>query len=259
MLLKKQKILKISNLLVSQPKPVGARSPYLDLAEKLHLNVDFRQFIKVEGITMKEFRSQHINFADFTAVIFTSKIGIDNYFTIAKETKFAVPETMKYFCSTEGIALYLQKYIVYRKRKIFHGNNNIKDLADALKKNISEKFLLAHSDVSSNEIPDFLDKMKIDYKKVLLYKTVSADLSDMKENLSKFDMLVFFTPAGIKSLSENFPDFVQNETKIAAFGATTCDAVEKAGYRLDVKAPTKEDPSMTSAIEHFIVAHNKKK
>ena len=251
--------MKISNLLVSQPQPAGANSPYLDLAKKLHLKVDFRQFIKVEGVTTKEFRSQHINFADFTAVIFTSKIGIDNYFAIAKETKFAVPETMKYFCSTESIALYLQKHILYRKRKIFHGEKSVTDMTEAFKKNLTEKFLLIHGDVSSNEIPDFLEKMKIDYHKAMLYKTVSADLSDMKEKLSDFDMLVFFTPAGIKSLSENFPNFIQNDTKIAAFGLTTCEAVEKAGYRLDVKAPTKEDPSMTSAIEHFITALNKKK
>lgn len=252
--------MKISNLLISQPQPKeGDKSPYFDLAHKLNLKIDFRQFIKVQGVDLKEFRNMHVDILAHTAVIFTSKTGIDSFFNLSKELKITIPETMKYFCTTEAIALYLQKYIIYRKRKIFHGVSKFGELADTLKKNASEKFLLTMSDISNDEIPNILDSFKIDYTKVILYKTVSSDLTDIKDHFDKYQMLVFFSPAGIKSLGENFPDFVQDEVKIAAFGAATCDAVESAGLRLDVKAPTPESPSMTTAIEHFITAYNKKK
>ncbi|MBO4371894.1 MAG: uroporphyrinogen-III synthase [Bacteroidales bacterium] len=251
--------MKVTNLLISQPKPVGDSSPYFDLAEKLKLNFTFRQFIKIVGVSTKDFRAQHINLPDYTAVIFTSKIGIDNFFRIAKEVKYAVPETLKYFCTTEQIALYLQKYIVYRKRKIFHGKNTFNDTIDALKKNISEKFLLITSDVSSNEIPDFLNSVGIKFDKCVMYQTVSAELDDIKADFPNFQVLVFFTPAGIKSLHENFPDFEQGDVKIAAFGHSAWEAVEKYGYRLDIKAPTEEAKSMPAALEQFIIANNKKK
>ena len=246
-------------MLISQPKPTGDSSPYFDLADKLKLNVTFRQFIKIVGVSSKDFRAQHINLPDYTAIIFTSKIGIDNFFRIAKEMKYAVPETLKYFCTTEQIALYLQKYIVYRKRKIFHGKNNFNDTVEAFKKNINEKFLLVTSDVSSNEIPDFLDSIGINFAKVVLYQTESADLDDLKADFPNFQVLVFFTPAGIKSLHENFPDFEQGDVKIAAFGHSAWEAVEKYGYRLDIKAPTDEAKSMPAALEQFIIANNKKK
>ncbi|MCQ2973696.1 MAG: uroporphyrinogen-III synthase [Bacteroidales bacterium] len=229
------------------------------MAEKLKVNVEFRQFISVDGVSLKDFRSQHINLPDYTAIVFTSKTGVDNFFRIAKETKYTVPETLKYFCSSEAIGLYLQKYITFRKRKINFGNTNFTELADSLKKNITEKFLLVTSDVSTNEIPNFLESIGIKFDKVVMYQTVSADLKDLKENFSKYQVLVFFTPAGIKSLHENFPDFVQGDVKIAALGHAAQEAVEKYGYRLDIKAPTEEFKSMPAALEHFIVANNKKK
>jgi len=252
--------LKISNVLVSQPKPAAeSNNPYQLLADKLKFNVEFRQFIKVEGVTSKEFRGQHINLPDFTAVVFTSKIGIDNYFKFAKEIKFNVPEDMLYFCTTEAIALYLQKYIIFRKRKIFYGTKTISDITDTIKKHLDAKVLIVKGDVSNDEIPKFFDKMKMFHKEITLYKTVSADLSDIEKDFSKYQVLVFFTPSGIKSLKENFPDWKQGDVKIAAFGATTHEEIKKLGYTLDIAAPTEENPSMIMALEKFITAANKKK
>ena len=245
--------------MVSQPKPTTDGNPYVVLAEKLKLNVGFRQFIKVEGVTSKEFRAQHVNLPDFKAVVFTSKIGIDNYFKFAKEVKFKVPEDMLYYCSTEAVANYLQKYITFRKRKIFYGEKTVTELTDSIKRHGTENTLVVHSDVSSDEIPKFLDKLKVKHTEVVLYKTVSADLADMKEEFDSYQVLVFFTPAGIRSLHENFPEWKQEDVKIAAFGKVTQDEVKKLGYRLDIEAPTEECKSMTSALEKFIVANNKKK
>ena len=252
--------MKISNVLVSQPKPAAdSNNPYQMLSEKLKFNVEFRQFISVEGVTSKEFRSQHLNLPDFTAVVFTSKIGIDNYFKFAKEIKFNVPEDMLYFCSTEAIALYLQKYIIFRKRKIFYGNKTIADITETIKKHLDAKVLIVKGDVSNGEIPEFFDKLKMFHKEITLYKTVSADLSDMKEDFDKFQILVFFTPAGIRSLKENFPDWKQKNVKIAAFGVKTHEEIKKLGYNLDIAAPTEENPSMIMALEKYISVTNKKK
>ncbi len=245
--------------MVSQPKPTVDGNPYVALADKLKLNVGFRQFIKVEGVTSKEFRAQHKNLPDYQAVVFTSKIGIDNYFKFAKEVKFNVPEDMLYYCSTEAVALYLQKYITFRKRKIFYGDKNVTELADSIKRHSADNTLIVHSDVSSDEIPKFFDKLKIKHDEIVLYKTVSADLSDMKEEFDSYQVLVFFTPAGIRSLKENFPEWEQGDVKIAAFGASTQEEVKKLGYRLDIEAPTEECKSMTMALEKFITANNKKK
>ena len=245
--------------MVSQPKPTVDGNPYVVLGEKLKLNVGFRQFIKVEGVTSKEFRAQHVNLPDFKAVVFTSKIGIDTYFKFAKEMKFKVPEDTLYYCSTEAVANYLQKYITFRKRKIFYGEKNVTELTESIKRHGTENTLVVHSDVSSDEIPKFLDKLKVKHTEVVLYKTVSADLSDMKEEFATYQVLVFFTPAGIRSLKENFPDWEQGEVKIAAFGASTQEEVKNLGYRLDIEAPTEECKSMTSALEKYIVANNKKK
>lgn len=247
--------------MVSQPKPANPEgNPYVALAEKLKFpQPEFRQFIKVEGVSSKEFRAQHINLPDYKAVVFTSKIGIDSYFKFAKEIKFTVPEDMLYYCSSEAVALYLQKHIIFRKRKIFYGQKSVTELTDTIKKHVDANALVVHGDVSSNEIPEFLDKLKVKHDEVTLYKTVSADLSDMKENFDKFHVLVFFTPAGIRSLKENFPEWEQGEVKIAAFGGSTQDEVKKLGYRLDIEAPTPECPSMVMALEKFIVANNKKK
>jgi uroporphyrinogen-III synthase len=249
--------LAIKTILVSQPKPEGEKSPYFDLAEKYKLKIDFRPFIQVEGLSSQEFRQQKVNFQNFTAVILTSKVAIDHYFRMAEEMRFEVPETMKYFCISEAVALYLQKYIPFRKRKIFFGKQNIEDLMDVMKKHKDEKFLLPCTDILRDAIPLTLEKSGYEFTKAVLYRTVASDLSDL-ENVY-YDMLVFFSPGGIESLLKNFPDFKQNNTLIAAFGPTTANAVIKNNLRLDVHAPMPNAPSMTGAIELFIKDQAKKK
>ena len=249
--------MKIKRILVSQPKPTTPKSPYADLAEKNNLKIDFRPFIQVEGVPAKEFRKQRINILDHSAVIFTSRTAIDHFFRIAEELRVSVPDTMKYFCISEATAYYLQKYIVYRKRKIFHSTGRFADLVDVLKKHKEEKYLVPLSDIHKQEIPSLLNKNKINYTKAILYRTVSSDLSDLKD--VNYDVLVFFSPSGIKSLFQNFPDFKQNETKIASFGPATAKAVKDAGLRLDIQAPMPQAPSMAMALEQFIKKHNKKK
>ena len=247
----------IKSILVSQPKPEGDKSPYYDLVEKYKLKIDFRQFIKVEGVDAKDFRAQKVNLQDHTAIILTSKVAIDHFFRIAEETRFEVPDTMKYFCITEAIALYLQKYVTYRKRKIFFGKQTIDELAEIMKKHKEEKFLLPCTDILRDNIPDTLEKHMLQFTKVILYRTVAADLSDLED--VSYDMLVFFSPGGIESLFKNFPDFQQNETIIAAFGPTTAGAVVKHNLRLDIHAPHPKAPSMVGAIELFIKEQLKKK
>lgn len=247
----------IKTILVSQPKPEGDKSPYFDLAEKYKLKIDFRPFIHVEGVGAQEFRQQRVNLADFTAVILTSKTAVDHYFRIAEETRFTVPDSMKYFCISEAVAYYLQKYVTYRKRKIFFGKQTINDLIDLFKKHKEEKYLLPCSDILRERIPDTLDEQGVKYTRAVLYRTVASDLSDLDD--MKYDMLVFFSPSGIESLFKNFPDFKQNETRIAAFGPTTASAVLKHNLRLDVHAPQPESPSMTMAIEKYVEAAKKKK
>jgi uroporphyrinogen-III synthase len=249
--------LAIKSILVSQPKPEGEKSPYYDLVEKYKLKIDFRQFIKVEGVEAKDFRAQKVNLQDHTAIILTSKVAIDHFFRIAEETRFEVPDTMKYFCITESIALYLQKYVTYRKRKIFFGKQTIDELAEIMKKHKEEKFLLPCTDILRDNIPDTLEKHMLQFTKVILYRTVAADLSDLEDVY--YDMLVFFSPGGIESLFKNFPDFQQNETVIAAFGPTTAGAVVKHNLRLDIHAPHPKAPSMVGAIELFIKEQLKKK
>jgi uroporphyrinogen-III synthase len=247
----------IKTILVSQPKPEGEKSPYFDLAEKYKLKIDFRPFIQIEAVNAQDFRSQRVNFSDFSAVILTSKTAVDHYFRMAQETRFIVPDTMKYFCISEAVALYLQKYVTYRKRKIFFGKQTIEDLVEAMRKHKGEKYLLPCTDILRDKIPETLEQHKIDFTKAMLYKTVASDLSDL-ENVS-YDMLVFFSPGGIESLLKNFPDFKQNETVIAAFGPTTANAVIKNNLRLDVHAPQPNAPSMTAAIENFVKDSLKKK
>lgn len=249
--------MKIKSILVSQPKPQTEKSPYFDLAEKYNLKIDFRPFIQIEGISSKEFRQTRINLENYTAIIFTSRTAIDHYFRIAEEVRFTVPDTMKYFCISESTAFYLQKYIVYRKRKIFYGKRKFEDLIDVLEKHKEEKYIIPLSDIHKKDIPRLLTKAKIDYTKAIMYKTVSSDLSDLAD--VNYDVLVFFSPSGIKSLMQNYPEFKQNETKIAAFGPTTEKAVKEANLSLDIKAPVPQAPSMTMALEQFIKKHNKKK
>jgi len=242
--------LAIKSILVSQPKPDTEKSPYFDLAKKLNVKVDFRPFIQVEPVDGQDFRQSRINLKDFTAVILTSRNAIDHFFRIAKELRYTVPDSMKYFCMSEATAYYLQKYVVYRKRKIFFGNQRFEELLEIMAKYKEENFLLPCSDIHKQEYAEVLDKQKFKYAKAVMYRTVASDLSDLSD--IKYDMLVFFSPSGIESLIKNFPDFKQNGTKIAAFGATTAQAVQNAGLRLDVMAPMPKAPSMTMAIEQYI-------
>jgi len=242
--------LAVKTILVSQPKPEGKRSPYFDLADKYKLKIDFRSFIHVEGIDAQEFRTQKIDLKDYSAVIMTSKNAVDHYFRIAEEMRFEVPDSMKYFCISEAIAYYLQKYVAYRKRKIFFGKQTIEDLVDVLKKHKKETFLLPCTDRLRDKIPLTLEEYKLNFKKAILYRTVASDLSDL-ENVY-YDMLVFYSPGGVESLLKNFPDFKQNKTIIAAFGPTTAKAIVDNKLRLDLHAPQPNAPSMTGAIENYV-------
>jgi uroporphyrinogen-III synthase len=244
--------LAIKSILVSQPKPDSDKSPYFDLAKKYNLQVDFRPFIQVEGVPATEFRQSKINYGDHGGIILNSKNAVDHFFRLAKDLRYTIPDSLKYFCLTESTAFYLQKYVVYRKRKIFYGNQKIEDLIDVLKKNKEEHFMIPCSDIHGDEISKILDQNKLKYSKAVMYRTVASDLSDLSD--IKYDMLVFFSPSGVESLFKNFPDFVQNTTRIAAFGATTAQTVIDKGLRLDVMAPMPKAPSMTMAIEQFIAS-----
>lgn len=242
-------MMKIKSILVSQPAP-SESSPYLEIAKKEKIRIDFRPFIHVEGVEAKELRAQKIDLNQFTGIIFTSKNAIDHFFRLAEEMRYSVPDTMRYICQSEAVANYLQKHIVYRKRKISFGEKNFSDLAPLFKKYPNEKYLLPSSDVLNADVPSTLEKAGVEYSRAIMYRTVCSDLSDIE--ISAYDMLVFFSPQGIKSLHENFKDFTQGDTKIAVFGNTTLNAAEESGLKVDVMAPTKETPSMTMAIEKFI-------
>ncbi|QXP72968.1 uroporphyrinogen-III synthase [Tenacibaculum sp. HL-MS23] len=248
--------MKVKTILVSQPAPKTETSPYFDLAEKQKVKIDFRSFIHVEGIDGKEVRSQKIDLNNYTAIILTSRNAVDHFFRIAEEMRFTVPDSMKYFCQSEAVAYYLQKYVVYRKRKIYVGTRTFPELTKLIKKHKDEKFLLPSSDKLKPLIPEELDKLGVDWKRADLYRTVVSDLSDLEDVF--YDILVFFSPSGIDSLFENFPDFKQNETRIAVFGNTTIKAVEDRGLRVDIAAPTPETPSMTMALDKYIKDFNKK-
>lgn len=244
--------MKIKNILVSQPKPKSEKSPYFDIAEKYNVHIDFKPFIKVEGLTLQEFRSQRIEVLDYTAVIFTARTAIDHFFRLCEEMRITIPETMKYFCVSENIALYLQKFIKYRKRKVFfpaNETNKVEELLPQIKRHLDEKYLYAVSDVCKDSFITTLQNNKVTCTKAIFYKTVSADFS--KEASFDYDMLVFFSPEGINSLLKNFPNFEQGDIVIAALGTKTAQAVTDAGLRLDIAAGTPQSPSMTGAIEAF--------
>ena len=247
--------LKVKSILVTQPKPETEKSPYYDLSKKYSVKIDFRPFIHVEPISAKEFRKDKVNIQEHTAVIFTSRNAADHFFRMCIEMRVNVPETMKYFCVSESTAYYLQKFVVYRKRKIFFGKQTIVDLMDVIKKHKKEKFLVPCTDIHKQEIFETLDTHGIDYTKAMMYKTVASDLSDLAE--VNYDVLVFFSPSGITSLFKNFPKFKQNNTRIAAFGTTTAQAVLDAGLHLDIQAPMPAAPSMTMALEQYIRKSNK--
>ena len=242
--------MKVKSILVSQPAPNIESSPYSEIVKKEKVKIDFRSFIEVAGVEAREFRLQKVDISQYTGVIFTSRGAIDHYFRLAEELRFQVPDSMRYICQSEAVANYLQKHIVYRKRKISFGGKTVADMLPLFKKYPSEKYLLPCSDVMGDDIPNILNKAGIDWTKAIMYKTVSSDVSDL--DLKSYDMIVFFSPQGIKSLFKNFENFEQGEMKIGVFGQGTLLAAEEAGLRVDVMAPTKETPSMAVAIERFL-------
>lgn len=247
--------MKINKILVSQPKPSSEKSPYYEIAAKYDVEIVFRPFIKVEGLSAKEFRQQKVAIQDYTAVIFTAKTAIDNFFRLCEEMRVSIPDTMKYFCTSDSIANYLQKYIIYRKRKIFSAKTGkLVDLLPFMLKHKNEKFLFAVSDVNNGADSNILSENHLDYTRAAMYRTVSNDFGP--DEAFDYDMLVFFSPQGIESLLKNFPDFKQGDIKIATFGVTTAQAVKDAGLRLDVSAPSVEAPSMTAALDIFLSKTN---
>ena len=247
--------MKVSKILVSQPKPTTEKSPYFDIAKKHNVQIDFCSFIKVEGVTAKEFRQQKVSIPDHTAIVFLSRHAIDHFFTLCKELRVTIPDDLKYFCLSETISLYIQKYVQYRKRKVFFGETGkIGDLMPMIQKHKNDKYFIPQSDVHSSELTDLLDLKSISYTSGVMYRTVSNDFTSEEE--IDYDMLVFFSPSGIQSLLKNFPDYNQGETAIATFGPATAKSVTDAGLRLDLQAPTPEYPSITAALDAYLKQHN---
>jgi uroporphyrinogen-III synthase len=249
--------MKVKTILVSQPEPKIENSPYFSLQERQKVKIDFRPFIHVEGLSAKEIRLQKVDLSEYTAIILTSRNSVDHFFRVAEEMRFKIPDALKYFCQSEAVAYYLQKYVVYRKRKIYVGKREFKDLTTLIKKYKDEKFLLPTTDKVKPEVSEILNDLGINWKLSTFYKTVISDLSDLAD--VSYDVLVFFSPSGIESLFHNFPDFKQNETRLAVFGNTTIKAVEAHGLRVDISAPTPETPSMTMALKKYIEEVNKRK
>lgn len=243
----------IKKILVSQPQPASEKSPYFDIEKEFGVKCVFRPFFKVEGITAKEFRQQKVNILDYTAIVFTSRHAIDNFFKLAKELRVTIPEDMKYFCVIETIALYIQKYVQYRKRKVFFGTTGkIADLVPLMAKHKSEKYLIPLSDVHNDNVKNMLDAKHLNHRECVMYRTVSNDFTDEEKTKFDFDMLIFFSPTGVKALKKNFPDFNQGDIKIAAFGPATTKTVTDEGLRLDLEAPTAKFHSMTGALKDYL-------
>lgn len=247
--------MKVKTILVSQPEPKIENSPYFDLQEKQKVKIDFRPFIHVEGVSAKDVRQQKVDLKNYSAIILTSRNAVDHFFRVAEEMRFKIPDTLKYFCQSEAVAFYLQKYVVYRKRKIYVGKSSFSELSPLIKKYKDETFLLPNTDKVKPEVPDTLNTLGVNWKQAIFYKTVISDLTDLADVY--YDILVFFSPSGIDSLFHNFPDFKQNDTRIAAFGSTTIKAAEDKGLRIDIPAPTPDTPSMTMALEKYIEKANK--
>ncbi len=242
--------MKIKTILISQPEPSNENSPYSKLKSKYKVKIDFRPFIHVEGLTAKKVRSQRVDFSKFQNIILTSRNAVDHFFRIAEEMRFKVPDQTKYFCQSEAVAFYLQKYVVYRKRKIYVGNNSFDDLESTFEKFIGEKYLVPTSGSLNPQIVSKLDSFKISWERVQLYKTVVSDLSDLSDVY--YDLLVFYSPLGIDSLFENFPDFKQNKTLIAVYGKTTLEAAKSKNLNIDIEVPTEESRSMSEGIENYL-------
>lgn len=243
---------RVKSILVSQPKP--ERSPYYELEKRYGLQIDWRPFIQVEGVPTKEFRKQRIRPDEYTAIIFTAKNAVDHFFRICEDMRITMPQETKYFCLTEAIANYLQKFIVYRKRKVSVGKRTIQDLSVQLKKNKDEKFLLPCSNLGAKKVVTYLDELELNWTDAMMYRTVSSDLSDLSD--VTYDILVFFSPLGITSLYENFPDFKQNDTRLAVFGSSTTNAVEERGLQVNISVKPPEVPSMTKALELYLKQSN---
>ena len=250
----KERLTTVQSILVSQPQPSSEKSPYFSLSEKYDIKIDFRPFIQIDPVEIREFRKQKINILDHSAVILTSRNAVDHFFRLATESKVEIPTDMKYFCISEQTANYLQKYIVIRKRKIFTGVRTAMDLIEVLKKHKNEKYLFPCSNIRKDDIPNFLQTNGYDHNEAIIYKTVASDLSDLAD--VNYDIIAFFSPSGISSLFDNFPEFKQNNTRIAAFGPTTAKAVRDAGLILDIEAPLPNAPSMTGALEVYIKKAN---
>lgn len=248
--------MKVKSILVSQPQPTNESSPYYTLGEKQKVKVDFRPFIHVEGLSAKDIRKQKIDLSKYNAIVLTSRNAVDHFFRIAQEMRFNVPDAMKYFCQSEAVAYYLQKYIVYRKRKVYIGGKTFSDLKPILKKHKNLNYLVPSSDTLKPEVVKVMNEEKLNWKRAIMYQTVSSDLSDLND--VEYDILVFFSPSGIKSLFENFPEFKQKNIKIAAFGKSTVSEAKKKGLKIDIPVPTPETPSMAMALEKYIKETNKK-
>ncbi len=247
--------LKVKSILISQPEPADGRSPYYDLRDKYKVTIHFRPFTRVDGVSAKDFRKDKVNILDYSAIILTSRNAIEHLFRMCTEMRIELPADMKYFCASEAIALYLQKFITYRKRKVFYPKVREQEFFDILMKHKAENYLFPRSDISHNELLEFLKENKLKGNEAILYKTVSNDLTDLAD--VNYDIIAFFNPSAIVSLFENFPDFKQNNTRIAAFGANTCQAVTEAGLTVDIEAPTPQAPSMKMALEEYIKKVNK--
>ena len=247
--------MKVNKILVSQPKPTTEKSPYFDIAEKYKVEIDFRSFIKVEGLTAKEFRQQKVSIPGHTAIVFLSRHAIDYFFTLCKELRVTIPDDMKYFCLSETISLYIQKYVQYRKRKVFYGNGHLQALVPLFIKHKNERFFVPTSNAHNDELCKIFDTNGITYSHAEMYRTVSNDFDP--DFIAPYDMLIFFSPFGIESLLKNVPNFEQGEKLIACFGKVTADAIRNVGLRLDLEAPTVEAASMTAALDQFLAKAKK--
>lgn len=249
--------MKIKHILVSQPQPADiSKTPYADMMKKFGVSFTFEKFIRLDGVSASELRQEHVKLPEYTGIILTSRNAVDHFFRVAKEMRYNVPETLKYFCINESTAFYLQRYVQYRKRKVFYGNQTLDDLIEIMKKHKDEKYLYCCSDISSDTTTEQLNAAKLNFTKAVMFRTVPADVKHIK--IDDYEMLVFFSPAGIHSLMENFPEFKQGEVAIGGFGEATCHAILEAGFELNIKAPSETAPSMTMAIEQYLAAEQKK-
>lgn len=245
----------IKKILVSQPKPTSEKSPYFDIARKLDVEIVFRPFIKIESLTPVEFRQQKVSILDHTAVVFTSRHAIDNFFKLCKEMRVAIPDDMKYFCITETVSLYIQKYVQYRKRKVFFGSTGkIDDIIPLMIKHKNEKYFVPQSDQHTDDFANLLDAKKLDHSEAVMFRTVSNDFG--KDEAFDYDMLIFFSPSGISSLFKNFPNYQQGDMAIGTFGPATAKAAKEAGLRVDLEAPSPQFPSITAALQDYVARHN---